>query len=78
MRLFLLTSSFDYTTKYLAVYRFSRGCVLDSSAGVEGSTQIQAHFILPEINKLAPEAKSGSLAILLVSWGIDFIKICFI
>ncbi|KAK7844785.1 polycomb group protein embryonic flower 2 [Quercus suber] len=53
---------------YLAIYRFSRGCVLDSSAGVEGSTQIQAHFILPEINKLAPEAKSGSLAILLVSW----------
>ncbi|XP_065634804.1 polycomb group protein EMBRYONIC FLOWER 2 [Quercus suber] len=54
--------------EYLAIYRFSRGCVLDSSAGVEGSTQIQAHFILPEINKLAPEAKSGSLAILLVSW----------
>ncbi|XP_075649265.1 polycomb group protein EMBRYONIC FLOWER 2 isoform X1 [Castanea sativa] len=54
--------------EYSPMYRFSRGCVLDSSAGVEGSTQIQAHFILPEINKLAPEAKSGSLAILLVSW----------
>ena len=59
--------------KYSAVYRFRRACILTSFAGIEGSNQIQANFILPEINKLAMEAKSGSLAILLVSFGMYFI-----
>ncbi|XP_059459620.1 polycomb group protein EMBRYONIC FLOWER 2 isoform X3 [Corylus avellana] len=54
--------------EYSAVYRFSRACIFTNPTGVEGSTQIQANIILPEINKLALEAKSGSLAILLVSW----------
>ncbi|XP_041021484.1 polycomb group protein EMBRYONIC FLOWER 2-like isoform X1 [Juglans microcarpa x Juglans regia] len=55
--------------EYSAVYRFSRVCILTNPTGVERSTQIQAaNVILPEINKLAMEAKSGSLAILLVSW----------
>jgi hypothetical protein len=57
--------------KYSAVYRFSRACIFTNPTGVEGSTQIQANIILPEINKLALEAKSGSLAILLVSWGMQ-------
>ncbi|XP_007038263.2 PREDICTED: polycomb group protein EMBRYONIC FLOWER 2 isoform X1 [Theobroma cacao] len=54
--------------EYSAVYRFRRACILTSFTGIEGSNQAQANFILPEINKLAIEAKSGSLAILLVSF----------
>ncbi|RXI02859.1 hypothetical protein DVH24_002937 [Malus domestica] len=54
--------------EYSATYRFSRACMLSNSTGVDGSSQLQAHFILPDINKLTLEAKSGSLAILLVSF----------
>ncbi|XP_024198431.1 polycomb group protein EMBRYONIC FLOWER 2 isoform X1 [Rosa chinensis] len=54
--------------EYNATYRFSRACMLSNSTGVDGSGQHQANFILPDINKLALEAKSGSLAILLVSF----------
>nr|KJB19635.1 hypothetical protein B456_003G112000 [Gossypium raimondii] len=54
--------------EYSAVYRFRRACILTSFTGIEGSDQAQANFVLPEINKLAMEAKSGSLAILLVSF----------
>ncbi|TYH24290.1 hypothetical protein ES288_A03G080300v1 [Gossypium darwinii] len=54
--------------EYSAVYRFRRACILTSFTGIEGSNQAQANFVLPEINKLAMEAKSGSLAILLVSF----------
>ncbi|XWS60143.1 hypothetical protein CRYUN_Cryun07bG0009300 [Craigia yunnanensis] len=54
--------------EYSAVYHFRRACILTSFTGIEGSNQAQANFILPEINKLAMEAKSGSLAILLVSF----------
>ncbi|XP_042988300.1 polycomb group protein EMBRYONIC FLOWER 2-like isoform X2 [Carya illinoinensis] len=54
--------------EYSAVYRFSRAFILNNPTGVGGSTQIQANIILPEINKLVLEAKSGSLVILLVSW----------
>ncbi|KAJ4706526.1 Polycomb group EMBRYONIC FLOWER 2-like protein [Melia azedarach] len=54
--------------EYSAVYRFSRACILTNFTGVEGSTQVQANFILPEINKLALKAKSGSLAILLINF----------
>ncbi|XP_022737366.1 polycomb group protein EMBRYONIC FLOWER 2-like [Durio zibethinus] len=54
--------------EYSAVYRFRQACILTSFTGIEGSNQAQANFIFPEINKLAMEAKSGSLAILLVSF----------
>ncbi|CAN6558390.1 unnamed protein product [Malus baccata var. baccata] len=54
--------------EYSATYRFSRACMLSNSTGVDGSSQLQANFILPDINKLTLEAKSGSLAILLVSF----------
>ncbi|KAJ7010339.1 polycomb group protein EMBRYONIC FLOWER 2-like isoform X1 [Populus alba x Populus x berolinensis] len=68
--------------EYSEVYRFSQPCVLTGFAGVEGSTQVQAHFVLPEMNKLASEVKSGSLHVLLVSFagaqssmhGIDLTK----
>ncbi|KAF3442303.1 hypothetical protein FNV43_RR16219 [Rhamnella rubrinervis] len=53
--------------EYSATYQFSRACILNNSTG-EGSGQVQANFILPDINKLAVEAKSGSVAILLVSF----------
>ncbi|PON83353.1 Polycomb protein, VEFS-Box [Trema orientale] len=54
--------------EYSAVYRFNRACMLTSSTGVEGRNQVQANFVLPDINKLALEAKSGSVSILLVSF----------
>lgn len=64
--------SLNKKNKYSATYRFSRACMLSNSTGVDGSSQHQANFILPDINKLALEAKSGSLAILLVSFGMHF------
>lgn len=55
-------------SEYSAVYRFRRACILTSFAGIEGSSQAQATFLLPEMNKLALEVNSGSLAILFVSF----------
>ncbi|KAF5731039.1 polycomb group protein EMBRYONIC FLOWER 2-like isoform X3 [Tripterygium wilfordii] len=54
--------------EHAAVYRFSRACLLTSFTGVEGSSQAQGNFVLPEMNMLALEAKTGSLAVLLVSF----------
>lgn len=56
--------------QYPAVYRFNRACILTSSARVDGSHQAQANFILPDISKLAMEAKCGSLTILIVKCGV--------
>ncbi|XP_031740638.1 polycomb group protein EMBRYONIC FLOWER 2 isoform X6 [Cucumis sativus] len=53
--------------EFSGVYRFNRACLLTGINRVECSSQVIANFILPEINKLAVEAKSGSLAILFVS-----------
>ncbi|XP_022922803.1 polycomb group protein EMBRYONIC FLOWER 2-like isoform X4 [Cucurbita moschata] len=53
--------------EFSGVYRFSRACLLNGINRVECNSQVIANFILPEINKLAVEAKSGSLAILFVS-----------
>ncbi|XP_022140940.1 polycomb group protein EMBRYONIC FLOWER 2 isoform X3 [Momordica charantia] len=53
--------------EFSGVYRFSRACLLTGISRVECNSQVIANFILPEINKLAVEAKSGSLAILFVS-----------
>ncbi|KAK6145669.1 hypothetical protein DH2020_022489 [Rehmannia glutinosa] len=50
-----------------AVYRFSRECILTKCTGDDRMNQDQASFILPEINKLSAEVKSGSLSILFVS-----------
>ncbi|XP_021634883.1 polycomb group protein EMBRYONIC FLOWER 2 isoform X2 [Manihot esculenta] len=54
--------------EYSAVYRFRRACVLTKFSGADGSTPAQANFVFPEINKLALDAKSGSLAFLFVSF----------
>ncbi|KAG2335181.1 hypothetical protein Bca52824_006361 [Brassica carinata] len=51
-----------------AVYKFSRACILTGVRGVNGVRQAQAKFLLPDMNKLALEAKSGSLAILFLSF----------
>lgn len=51
-----------------AVYHFSRACFLVTCTGVEEMYQDQAKFILPEINKLSAEVKSGSFFILFVSF----------
>ncbi|KAM7272302.1 hypothetical protein ACFE04_026965 [Oxalis oulophora] len=50
------------------VYRFNRACLLTNFVGVEGCSQTQAQIILPEIHKLAVEAKSDSLSILIISF----------
>ncbi|KAH9678693.1 polycomb group protein EMBRYONIC FLOWER 2 [Citrus sinensis] len=57
-----------FEMKYSAVYRFSRACILTNFTGVEGSTQVQANFVLPEISRLQLKAKSCTLAILLVNF----------
>ena len=53
-----------------ASYNFNRSCILTSFHGDEGVNHAQANFILPEINKLSAEIKSGSLAILFISRGM--------
>ncbi|KAK9178441.1 hypothetical protein WN943_027631 [Citrus x changshan-huyou] len=60
-----------FEMKYSAVYRFSRACILTNFTGVEGSTQVQANFVLPEISRLQLKAKSCTLAILLVNFAND-------
>ncbi|KAK4436400.1 Polycomb group protein EMBRYONIC FLOWER 2 [Sesamum alatum] len=50
-----------------AVYRYSRECILMKCTGDDRMNQDQANFVLPEINKLSAEVKSGSLSILFVS-----------
>ncbi|XVF08531.1 hypothetical protein REPUB_Repub07fG0010800 [Reevesia pubescens] len=68
LRILLARPVSDVTAaEFSAVYCFRRACILTGFTGIEGSNQAQANFILPEITKLAMEAKSGSLAILLVS-----------
>ncbi|XP_019058067.1 PREDICTED: polycomb group protein EMBRYONIC FLOWER 2 isoform X2 [Tarenaya hassleriana] len=69
--------------EYSAVYRFSRACILTGVPGFDGINQAQASFLLPDMNRLALEAKLGSLAILFISFagaqnsqfGIDSSKI---
>ncbi|EYU35158.1 hypothetical protein MIMGU_mgv1a010365mg [Erythranthe guttata] len=50
-----------------AVYNYSRECILTKCTGDDRMNQDQANFILPEINKLSAEVKSGSLSILFIS-----------
>ncbi|KAJ4869146.1 Polycomb group protein EMBRYONIC FLOWER 2 [Raphanus sativus] len=56
------------TAECSAVYKFSRACILTGVLGVDGVSQAQAKFLLPDMNELALEAKSGSLAILFISF----------
>ncbi|KAJ1395011.1 Polycomb protein, VEFS-Box [Sesbania bispinosa] len=53
--------------EYSAVYRISRIFIFRNSPGIDSNTQVQAKFTLPEVNKLAVEARSRSLAVLFVS-----------
>ncbi|XP_076948476.1 polycomb group protein EMBRYONIC FLOWER 2-like isoform X2 [Bidens hawaiensis] len=48
-------------------YRFNRACKLPAYRGAQTVASPRAKFVLHEINKLATEIKSGSLALLLVS-----------
>jgi len=49
------------------VYRIGRIFIFRNSPGIDLNTQVQANFTLPEVNKLADEARSCSLDILFVS-----------
>ncbi|KAF7825086.1 polycomb group protein EMBRYONIC FLOWER 2 isoform X1 [Senna tora] len=55
-------------TEYSATYRISRICMFRNCSGIDENSQVQANFTLPEVNKLAVEARSRSLAILFVSF----------
>ncbi|KAK7279086.1 hypothetical protein RJT34_24130 [Clitoria ternatea] len=50
-----------------AVYRIGRIFIFRNSPGIDLNTQVQANFTLPEVNKLAEEARSCTLDILFVS-----------
>ncbi|XP_019435555.1 PREDICTED: polycomb group protein EMBRYONIC FLOWER 2 isoform X2 [Lupinus angustifolius] len=50
-----------------AVYRISRIFMFRNPPGTDSNIQVQAKFTLPEVNKLAVEARSDSIAILFVS-----------
>lgn len=56
-----------------AIYHYSRESILTKCTGDDRMNQDQANFILPEINKLSAEVKSGSLSILFVSCGMVFL-----
>ncbi|XP_028805144.1 polycomb group protein EMBRYONIC FLOWER 2 isoform X2 [Neltuma alba] len=53
--------------EYSATYSISRLCMFRNCPGIDGSSQVQANFTLPEVSKLAVEAKSRTLAILFIS-----------
>ncbi|KAK9724411.1 hypothetical protein RND81_05G070300 [Saponaria officinalis] len=55
--------------EHTAVYRYTRVRTLTHLSREDGNVA-RAHFTLPEMNKLVKEAKSGSLFILFVSFGI--------
>ncbi|CAI9273918.1 unnamed protein product [Lactuca saligna] len=54
-------------TQRSSVYHFKRAFKLAAFHEAQTKSKSQAKFILPEINKLSTEVKSGSLAMLLVS-----------
>ncbi|KAD2805336.1 hypothetical protein E3N88_38713 [Mikania micrantha] len=60
-------STTNVETQSTAVYRFKRARKLTIFGGAETSSSARAKFILPEMNKLSKEIKSGSLEVLLVS-----------
>ncbi|KAJ9539782.1 hypothetical protein OSB04_026288, partial [Centaurea solstitialis] len=60
-------STLNGETQRSSVYRFKRACKLTAFNGAQSGSSARAKFILPEINKLSTEVKSGSLAMLLVS-----------
>lgn len=73
-----VVSSTFTLVKYSAVYRYSRVCVLTCFMGAEDHPKSQANFILPEINKLESEVKSGSFAIILLSHGTFMDGVLFV
>ncbi|KAK9063276.1 hypothetical protein SSX86_017146 [Deinandra increscens subsp. villosa] len=60
-------STTNVETQSTAVYRFKRARKLTIFGGAETSSSARAKFVLPEMNKLSKEIKSGSLDVLLVS-----------
>ncbi|KAI3769852.1 hypothetical protein L6452_00966 [Arctium lappa] len=60
-------STLNSETQRSSVYRFKRACKLTAFSGAQSRSSARANFILPEINKLSTEVKSGSLAMLLTS-----------
>ncbi|KAI7732945.1 hypothetical protein M8C21_011425 [Ambrosia artemisiifolia] len=60
-------STTNVETQSTNVYRFNRARKLTIIGGAETSSKGRAKFILPEMNKLSKEIKSGSLDVLLVS-----------
>ncbi|CAJ1967822.1 unnamed protein product [Sphenostylis stenocarpa] len=57
----------DGTSMDNAVYKIGRLFIFRNSPGVGLNSEIKAKFILPEVNRLAREAKSGTLDLWFVS-----------
>ncbi|GMH19732.1 hypothetical protein Nepgr_021573 [Nepenthes gracilis] len=69
LHIMLARMVFDvHATEYSAVYRLTRERVLTTTCVAEGVKLVQVKFLLPEMNRLAAEAKSGSTFILLISY----------
>lgn len=58
----------DMIEKHSVVYRLSRASVL-TAFSESGRERSEATFVIPELKKLLAEVKSGSLSILLVTFG---------
>jgi len=59
--------NFPKTKKDRIVYQLGRIFIFRRSSEVDMSIEVKAEFKLPEINKLAKEAKSGKIDVLFVS-----------
>ncbi|KAL4178572.1 hypothetical protein AMTRI_Chr13g115720 [Amborella trichopoda] len=58
-------------TGYSAVYRFNRACILTAFSESGRRDVASANFLLPEIGKLAADAKAGNLSIIFVTCAGD-------
>lgn len=67
--------AYDFQTQSTSVYCFSRARKLTVFGGAETANSARAKFILPELNKLLTEVKSGSLDVLLVSCGMILVPV---
>ena len=70
----IFTFSFDINGKqHFAVYQLSRACAITTFNQYGKKDQTEANFIIPEIKKLASDARVRNLNIILISNGMDFV-----
>lgn len=59
--------------KYSAVYLLGQILTFRGSSGIDGINEIKAKFVLSEVNKLAVEARAGSLFLLFFTTGMHMV-----